>query len=84
MGTKNDFCITMGSSESCFNVLLILRGKVWRQCPQTTTFEEKGELKWEIEPMLSAYQPNAILLGHTGSEMERGTTEGWVTGSDFI
>ena len=38
-------CIIMGSDESRFNVLLIVRDKVTRQCPQTTTFEEKGEPK---------------------------------------
>ena len=42
----NDSCIKMGSNESHFNVSLIVRNKVTRQCPQTTTFEEKGELKW--------------------------------------
>ena len=40
---KNDSCIKMGSDESHFNVSLIVRDKVIRQCPQTTTFEEKGE-----------------------------------------
>ena len=37
----NDSCIKMGSgeSESHFNVSLIVRGKVTRQRPQTTTFE---------------------------------------------
>ena len=35
----------MGSDESHFNVSLIVRNKVTRQCPQTTTFEEKGEPK---------------------------------------
>ena len=38
-------CIKMGSDESRFNVSLIVRDKVTRQCPQTTTFQEKGELK---------------------------------------
>ena len=38
-------CIKMGSDESHFNVSLIVRDKVKRQCPQTTTFEEKGEPK---------------------------------------
>ena len=43
---QNDFCIKAGSDESCFNVSLIVRDKVIRQCPQTTTcFEEKGEPK---------------------------------------
>ena len=32
----------MGSDESHFNVSLVVRDKVTRQCPQTTTFEEKG------------------------------------------
>ena len=38
-------CIKMGSDESHFNVSLIVRDKVTRKCPQTTIFEEKGELK---------------------------------------
>ena len=40
---QNDSCIKMGSDESHSNVSLIVRDKVTRQCPQTTTFEEKGE-----------------------------------------
>ena len=42
---QNDSCIKMGSDESHFNVSLIVRNKVTRQCPQTTTSEEKGEPK---------------------------------------
>ena len=42
---QNDSCIKMGRDESHFNVLLIVRDKVTRQYPQTTTFEEKGEPK---------------------------------------
>ena len=42
---RNDFCIKVGSDESHFNVSLIVRDKVTRQCPQTTTFEERGEPK---------------------------------------
>ena len=38
-------CIKMGSDESHFDVSLIVRDKVTRQCPQTTIFEEKGEPK---------------------------------------
>ena len=37
--------IKMGSDESHFNVSLIVRDKVTRRCPQTTTFEQKGEPK---------------------------------------
>ena len=42
---QNDSCIKMGSDENHFIVSLTARGKVTRQCPQTTTFEEKGEPK---------------------------------------
>ena len=42
---QNDFCIKMGNDKSHFNVSLIVRDKIIRQCPQTTTFEEKGEPK---------------------------------------
>ena len=35
----------MGSDQSHFHVLLTVRDKVTKQCPQTTTFEEKGEPK---------------------------------------
>ena len=38
-------CIKMGSDESHFNVSLIVRDKVTRQCSQTTTFEKKGDPK---------------------------------------
>ena len=40
---QNDFCIQMGSDGSRFDVSLILRDKVTRQCQQTTTHEEKGD-----------------------------------------
>ena len=53
---QNDFCIKVGSDESHFNVSLIVRDKVTRPCPQTTTFEEKGEPKRyrsEVLPLTS-------------------------------
>ena len=53
---QNDSRIKMGSDESHFNVSLIVRDKVTRQCPQTTTFEEKGEPKryrTEVLPLTS-------------------------------
>ena len=59
----------MGSDESHFNVSLIAMDKVTRQCPQTTTFEEKGEpkrIRTEV-PLLTS-QPNALPLGQTGSQ----------------
>ena len=53
---QNDSCIKMGSDESHFNVSLIVRDKVTRQCPQTTIFEEKGEprrYRTEVLPLTS-------------------------------
>ena len=38
---QNDFCIKVGSNESHFNVSLIVRDKVTRQCPQTTVCEKR-------------------------------------------
>ena len=54
---QNDSCIKMGGDESHFNVSLTVRDKVTRQCPQTTTFEEKGEPKRRIRtkvPLLTS------------------------------
>ena len=43
---QKDSYIKMGIDESHFNVSLIVRNKVTRQCPQTTTFtEQKGQPK---------------------------------------
>ena len=43
---QDDPCIKMGSDESLSTVSLIVRDKVTRWCPQTTTFfKEKGGLK---------------------------------------
>ena len=48
---QND--INMGSDDSHFNVSLTVRDKVARQCLETTTFEERGELKQsQIEVLL--------------------------------
>ena len=35
---QNDSCIKMGSDERHFNVSLIVRDNVTRQCPETTSF----------------------------------------------
>ena len=56
---QNDFCIKMGSDANNFNVSLIVRDKVTGQCPQTTTFNEKGEAK-QIQtavPLLTSLMP---------------------------
>ena len=58
---QNDSCIKNDSDESHFNVSLIVRDKVTRQCPQTTTFEEKGELKRiRTEVSLLTTRPNRL------------------------
>ena len=56
---QNDFCIKMGSDDSHFNVSLIVRDEVTRQCPQTTTSEETGEpkrIRTEV-PLLTSLTP---------------------------
>ena len=58
---QNNSCIKMGNDESHFNVSLIVRDKVTRPCPQTTTFAEKGEpkqIRTEV-PLLTA-RPNRL------------------------
>lgn len=53
----------VGSSVSHFNVLLNVVGKVTRECPETTTFEENGNLKLTRTDVLSTdYQTNTLLL----------------------
>ena len=75
-------CIKMNIDERRFNVSLILRDKVTRQCPQTTRFEEKGEpkrIRTEVPLLTSlAARPNRFTEGlvdrgglHTGSVMKR-------------
>ena len=45
----NDSCIKMGSDESHFDVSLLVRDKVTRQRPQTTTFLKRKESQCGIE-----------------------------------
>ena len=57
--TGMNFALKKGSGESHFNDSLIVRDKVTRQCPHTTTFDEKGEPKrnrTEI-PLLTSLMP---------------------------
>ena len=56
---QNDSCIKVGSDESHFNVSLIMKDKVTRQCPQTTILEVKGEpkqIRTEV-PLLTSLPP---------------------------
>ena len=65
---QNDSCIKMGLDQSHFNVSLIVRDKVTRQCLQTTTFLKRKDSRAGIEPRslcLPAY--NALPLGQTGA-----------------
>ena len=50
---QNDSCIKTGSDESLFNASLIVRDKVTRQCPQTTTILKKKGSRIGIEPRSS-------------------------------
>ena len=67
--TRMTPALKVGSDESHFNVSLIVRDKVTRPCPQTTTFEEKGEPKryrTEVLPLTSlcrlTARPNRLSL----------------------
>ena len=56
---QNDSCFKMDSDESQFKVSLTVRDKITRQCPKTTTFEEKGEptrIRTEV-PLLTSLTP---------------------------
>ena len=66
---QNDSCIKKGSKESHFHASLIVPDKVTRQCPQTTIFEEKGELKRirTEDPLLTSltpYRPSMTKAGN--------------------
>ena len=54
----------MGSDESHFNISLIVRDKVTRQCPQTITCEEKGELK-----QIQTEVPNRLTINSDDDEV---------------
>ena len=47
---QNDSRIKMGSGESHFNVSLIVKDKVTKQCPQTKTLLKRKENRSGIEP----------------------------------
>ena len=58
---QNDSCIKMGSDGSHFNVSLIVRDKVTRQCPQTTQAflkrkESRKRIRTEV-PLLTSLTP---------------------------
>ena len=48
---RNDFCIKVGSDESRFNVSLIVRDEVARQCPTDKhKLSKRKESRSNIEP----------------------------------
>ena len=62
---QNDFCIKMGSDESHFNVSVGNDGQDSVHKPQPFSRERRTEAVSNRGP--SAYQPNALPLGQTGS-----------------
>ena len=75
---QNDSCIKMGSDESHFNVSVGSDEQSHKDSvhkPQPFSGERRGEAVSNRGP--SAYQPNALLLGQTGSlkRKERYRTE---------
>ena len=64
---QSDSCIKVGSDESHFKVSLIVKDKVTRQCPQPQLSKER-RAEADLNRGPSAYQPNALPLGQTGSQ----------------
>ena len=58
---ETDFRTGMAAMRAVSNVSVTVRGKVPRRCPQTTSFEEKGEQKRGIEPKSSAFHLTTAL-----------------------
>ena len=62
----NDSCIKMGSDESPFNVSLIVRDQITRQCPQATTVlkrkESRSDLSLTINKTLKWLSSLSILM----------------------
>ena len=63
---QNDSCIKMGSDESHFNVSVGSDGQGHRTV-ETTTFLKRKRAEAVSNRGPSAYQPNALPLGQTGS-----------------
>ena len=67
---QNDLHLRWAAMRAILNVSLIVRDKVTRLCPQTTTFEEKGEPKryrTEVLPLTSLLptaRPNRLSRLH--------------------
>ena len=59
---QNDSCIKTGSDENHFNVSLIVRDKVTRQRPQTTTFSKRKESLSGIEPRPFSFTADMYIL----------------------
>ena len=64
---QNDFCIKVGSDHSHFNVSLIVRDKVTRQASTDHKFLRERTTEADSNRGPSAYQPNALPQGQTGS-----------------
>ena len=63
---QNDSCIKVGSDERHFNVSLIVKNKVTRQCHRPQRLRER-RAEADSNRGSSAYQPKALPLGQTGS-----------------
>ena len=66
---QNDSCIKMGRHQSHFKVSLIARDKITRQFPHTTSFGREKRAEADSNGGPSAYQPDALPLGQTGSRL---------------
>ena len=64
---QHDLCIKVGTDESHFNVLIMVMGKVTRQVSTDHNFWRERRAEADSNRGPSAYQPNALPPGQTGS-----------------
>ena len=76
---QNGSCIKMGSDESLFNVTLIVRDELSHKTVSTDhNFWRERTAEAESNRDPSAYHPNALPLGQTGSHsISTGTCVSW-------
>ena len=64
---QNDFCIKVGSNENHFNVSVGSDGQSRKTVSTDHNFWRERSAKADLNRGPSAYQPNALPLGQTGS-----------------
>ena len=69
---QNDLCIKVGRNKSHFNVSVGSDGQSHKTVPTDHNFWRERRAKADLNQGPSAYQPNALPLGQTGSLINTG------------